>query len=311
MKVIVTGGTGLIGRALVQALVSGQHEVVVLSRAPQRAVLPAGAVAVAWDGGTAQGWGAQVEGADAIVNLAGESVAGESLLALRWTPERKQRILQSRVNAGAAVAEAIRIAAHKPAVLVQASAVGFYGPRPDLRVTETTPPGRDFLAQVCQAWEASTAPVEAWGVRRVILRIGIVLAAAGGALPRQLLPFRLFVGGPIGSGCQGYPWIHLADVVGAIDFLLQNSQTRGAYNICAPSPLTNAEFGRTLARVLRRPYWLPAPAWAFRWVFGEAAAILLDGQRAYPQRLLEAGYAFRYPEAEAALRDLLAKGDEA
>ena len=302
MRVIITGGTGLIGRALVADLLRDGHEVIVLSRRPDayRERMPAGACLERWDGHTAAGWGHLVEGADAVINLAGENIA-----AGRWTAERKQRIRESRVNAGRAVTEAITAASHKPRVLVQASAVGYYGPRGDEEVDEDTPPGDDFLGRVAVEWEASTAAVEEQGVRRVVIRTGIVLTPEGGALGRMLLPFRLGLGGPFGSGRQWFPWIHIADEVGAIRFLIENEATRGPYNLTAPNPVRQKEFARALGRALRRPAFLPVPAFALRLLFGEMADALLTGQRAIPRRLLEAGYTFRFPTLETALRNLL------
>jgi uncharacterized protein (TIGR01777 family) len=301
MAIIITGGTGLIGRALVANLAADGHEVVLLSRTPERATgLPAGARAEGWDGRTATGWGHLADGAKAIVNLAGESIA-----AGRWTAERKRHISESRLNAGRAVVQAVEAATHKPHVVIQASAVGYYGPRGDEEVTEETPPGNDFLAQVAVEWEGSTAPVEALGVRRAIIRSGVVLSSAGGALPPLLLPFKLFAGGPLGHGQQWFPWIHVADEVGAIRFLIEDQAASGPFNLTAPHPLTNAEFSRVLGRVLRRPAIMPTPAFALRLLFGEMATVLLDGQRAAPRRLLGLGFIFRLPEAEAALRDLL------
>jgi uncharacterized protein (TIGR01777 family) len=301
MCVIITGGTGLIGRALAADLVADGHEVILLSRAPERATgLPAGARAEGWDGRTAAGWGPLADGAQAVVNL-----AGENLGAARWTAERKRRIRESRLNAGRAVVQAVQTAGRAPRVVVQSSAVGYYGPRGDEELTEEAPPGSDFLAQLCVDWEASTAPVEAVGVRRVIIRSGVVLHASNGALPRMLLPFKLFVGGPLGSGQQWLSWMHVADEVAAIRFLLDAEEAAGPFNLTAPHPLTNAEFGQVVGRVLGRPAWMPAPAFALRLALGEMATVVLDGQRAVPRRLLALGFAFRFPEAEAALRDLL------
>ncbi len=304
MHVLITGGTGLIGRALAHSLVQDGHQVTVLSRTPERhRNLPPNVDLAAWDGRTAQGWGERVNAADAIVNLAGESIA-----AGRWTPERKRRIRESRVHAGQAVVEAIQAAAHRPQVLVQASAVGYYGPQGDEPITEEMPPGSDFLAQVCVAWEASTAPVEALGVRRAVIRTGVVLSIQGGALPRMLLPFRLFLGGPLGSGRQYFPWIHLDDQVAAIRFLLERPETQGPFNLCAPNPVTNRAFCQTLGQVLGRPAWLPTPALALRLLFGEMATVILEGQRTVPHRLQEAGYTFRFPELRPALQDLVQRG---
>ncbi len=299
-RTILTGGTGLIGRALAAELVAAGHEVVVLSRNPQGARgLPPGVRVERWDGRTAQGWGGLADGAYAIVNLAGENLAGG-----RWTAERKQRIRQSRLDAGQAVVEAVRAAARKPAVVVQASGIGYYGPHGDEEVTEDFPPGSDFLGRLAVEWEASTAPVEGMGVRRVVIRTGVVLSREGGALPRLALPFRFFLGGPLGNGRQWVPWIHVADEARAIRFLLENETARGPYNLAAPHPVTNRELARALGQAMCRPAWLPVPAPALRLLLGEMSAVLLTGQRALPKRLLEAGFVFRFPTVESALENL-------
>ena len=299
-RIVITGGAGLIGRALAAELVASGYEVAILSRNPQRVGgLPPGVRLEKWDGRTAQGWGYLADGAWAIVNLAGENLAGG-----RWTAAQKERIRQSRLRAGQAVVEAVRAAARKPAVVVQASGVGCYGPRGDEEVTEEAPPGADFLGRLAAEWEASTAPVEALGVRRAVIRSGVVLSLEGGALPRLALPFRFFLGGPLGSGRQWTPWIHIADEVGAIRFLLEHGEARGPYNLAAPHPVTNRELARALGRVLHRPAWLPVPAPALQALLGEMSAVLLTGQRAVPKRLLEAGFVFRFPEIEAALQNL-------
>jgi len=301
MRVVITGGSGLIGSEVARELGGAGHEVVVLTRDPAKAgTLPANVRAVQWDGRTAAGWGSLVDGDTAILHLAGEGIASG-----RWTEAKKRRIGDSRVESGTAVLSAIRQAAAKPRVLLQGSAVGYYGPTGDQAVTEHHPPGRDFLAGVCAAWEASTEPVEALGVRRVVLRTGIVLSRQGGALPKMALPFRLMGGGPLGSGRQWMPWIHIADEVGAIRFLLQREDAKGPFNLTAPNPLTNRDFSRALGKALGRPSLVPAPGFALRLALGEMADMLLEGQRAVPQRLLEMGYAFRFPEAGAALRNLV------
>jgi hypothetical protein len=299
MRVIITGGTGLIGRALATALAGDGHEVVVLSRNPA-AGLPAGVRVAGWDGRTAAGWAALADGAAAIVNLAGESIG-----AGRWTARRKQAILESRVNAGRAVVEAVGAASAKPAVVLQSSAVGFYGPCGDERLTEDSAGGNDFLAGVCRQWEGATAPLEDLGVRRAVLRTGVVLSADGGALPRMVRPFKLYVGGPVGSGGQWFSWIHLADAVAAMRFLMESPDARGTFNLTAPGPVTNTELARTLGRVLHRPAALPVPAVALRLLFGEMSTVLLDGQRALPQRLTAHDFSFRFPELGSALRDVL------
>jgi uncharacterized protein (TIGR01777 family) len=300
MRVIITGGTGLIGRALAGDLARDGHDVILLSRSgrPARGFAPGIRVA-RWDGRSAQGWASLADGSDAIINL-----AGENLSAGRWTQQRKRAILESRTNAGAAVVDAVLNAHKKPRVVVQSSAVGYYGSTGDQLLGEHAAPGKDFLARVCWDWEASTEAVEAAGVRRVIARTGVVLSPASGALPRMLLPFKLFVGGPLGSGRQWMSWIHLEDQVHALRFLIDTQEARGAYNLSA-IPLTNREFARVVGKVMRRPAFFALPAAVIRLVFGEMGTVLLDGQRVSAKRLENQGFQFRFPEAETALRDLL------
>jgi len=307
MRYIIAGGTGLIGTALAHSLLADGHEVIALSRTPEtRDGLPDAVRVVGWDARTAEGWGHLVEGADVIVNLAGANLAGTGFLPSRWTEERKRIIRDSRVNAGRAVVAAVEQAAEKPGVLVQASGIGYYGGRGDEVLTEEAGPGGDWLARLsAEEWEPSTAPVEEMGVRRVIIRTGAVFSAQEGALPRLALPFRLFVGGRLGRGDQYHAWIHLQDEVRAIRFLAEREDAAGAFNTVAPNPMTNAALARTLGRVLSRPAWVPVPGFAMRLAFGEVAGVLLEGQRALPQRLLDLGFEFRFPDAESALRDLL------
>ena len=303
MRIIITGGTGLIGRQLAGSLASDGHEVVVLSRNPSQAAgIPAGVRLERWDAKTSAGWGQLANGAGGIINLAGESL-GEG----RWTEARKQAMLDSRVNAGKAVVEAIQAAGQKPKVLVQSSAVGYYGPRGSEEVTEDARPGTDFAAKICVDWENSTQPAEAMGVRRPIIRTGIVLSADGGALPRMLLPFKLFAGGKIGSGQQGFPWIHIADEIGAIRFLIDSAGATGPFNLTAPNPPTNAGFTKAIGEAMGRPAAVPAPGFAMKLAFGEMSTVLLDGQRALPKRLLDLGYPFRFTDPVVALRNILAK----
>ena len=301
MKVIVSGGSGLIGRALVESLAADGHQATVLSRSPERLrELPEGVTAAGWDARSAEALTPLIAGADAVVHLAGAGIADG-----RWSDERKRRIRDSRVHSSAAMAAAIKAAEPRPSVFLQGSAVGFYGPRGDETLTEDSAPGDDFLARVCLEWEAASAAVEELGVRRAALRTGVVLAREGGALPKMLLPFKLFAGGPAGSGRQYMPWIHIADEVGAIRFLLESPEGRGPFNLTAPEPLTNKEFSRVLGRVLGRPSFMPAPAFALRLALGEMSKILLEGQRALPRRLEQAGYRFKYPSLEEALTALL------
>jgi hypothetical protein len=309
MRILITGGTGLIGRELTASLAVDSHEVIVLTRDPAKvADLPKSARAEKWDARTAQGWGHLADGADAIVNLAGESIAGENLMAIlfkRWSPDYKRVIKDSRLNVGKAIVEAIRAAKQKPKALIQASAVGYYGSRGDEELTEASGPGHDFTAEVSQAWEASTAEVETLGVRRAIIRTGVVLDTAGGVLPVVTLPFKFFAGGPLGDGKQWFPWIHVEDEVDAIRFLIENPQASGPFNLCAPFPVRNAELSQLVGKLMRRPAFMPAPAFAMQLVLGEKAAIVLCSQRQLPRRLQELGFQFKYPKAEAALKDLL------
>ena len=300
MRVIITGGSGLIGRALTTDLARNSHEVIIISRRPERIIgLPAEVRAERWDGRTAEGWYSLADGADAIVNLAGENISSG-----RWTDERKHTILQSRLNAGQAVVQAVKAVTRKPRVVIQASGIGYYGPCGNEEITEETPPGHDFLARLAVEWESSTASLEALGVRRAVIRTGVVVSIEGGALPRMLLPFRFFIGGRLGSGQQWFPWIHIADEVGAIRFLIENEGASGPFNLSAPIPLTNTEFSRLLGQQLRRPALMPTPEFALRLLFGEMATALLDGQRAIPKHLLQLGFRFRFPEAGPALRNL-------
>lgn len=307
MRVIITGGTGLIGRALAANLVADGHQVIVLTRSPERgSALPDGVQVTGWDARTAKGWGHLADGAGAIVNLTGSNLAGLGFFPSRWTPERRQAIRDSRIWAGQAVVEAVEATSEKPGVVVQASGVGYYGNTGDQLILDDAPPGDDFLADVAhEHWEPSTAPVETMGVRRVIARSGAVLDAEEGALPRLVLPHRLFVGGPMGNGKQWLPWIHLQDEARAIRFLLENEAASGPFNLVAPEPITNAEFGKAMGRVLGRPSLIPVPGFAMRTAFGDVSNVVLEGQRALPQRLLEMGFTFRFPGAEAALEDLL------
>ena len=301
MRIVITGGTGLIGNALAREMGSACHEVVVLTRDPARSgTLPPGTRAVRWDGRTAGDWAKLLDGDTVIVHLAGDAIA-----VGRWTDEKKRRIRESRVESGRAVLEAVRQAKSKPRALLQGSAVGYYGDTGDAVVTESHPPGDDFLARVCVEWEASTAEVTSFGVRRPVLRTGIVLSSQGGALPRMALPFRMLAGGPLGNGRQWLAWIHEMDEVGAIRFLIEREDADGPFNLTAPAPLPNRDFSRALGEALHRPSFAPAPGFALRLLLGEMADALLHGQRAVPRKLLDLGYVFRYPEALAALRGLL------
>lgn len=299
MRAIIAGGTGFIGQALVSELKDNGWEIVVLSRSPGKVAdaFGSGVIGMRWDNGD---WPDLLGPETAIVNLAGDNIASG-----RWTSEKKQRILQSRLDAGKRILSVVKRAENLPAVVIQASAVGFYGPQGDVKVDEKTPSGAGFLAGVCREWEASTLELESMGVRRCVVRTGMVLGD-GGALLKMLPAYKYFLGGPLGSGSQGVSWIHIADEVGAIRFLMENTETKGVYNLTAPTPVQFSKFARILGEALNRPAKLRVPALALKLLFGEMAEeILLSGQLAVPNRLKEAGYEFRFPGLEGAFGDLL------
>jgi uncharacterized protein (TIGR01777 family) len=280
------------------------HDVTVLSRNPDKVKnLPPGVKVAAWDAVSKAGWGELADGAEAIINYAGEGI-GDG----RWSAERKQQIRQSRLKAGQAVMEAINAAAVKPKVLIQASGIDYYpADQSDKSFTEAASPGSEFLAKVCFDWEASTAAAKKLGVRRPVLRTGIVLTTEGGAFPKLLLPFKFFAGGPLGSGKQWLPWIHIADHVRAVQFLLQNEAADGPFNLVAPNPVTNAEMAKTIGEVLGRPSFMPAPAFALRTALGEMSALVLEGRKVVPSKLQALGFQYQYATLLPALRDLLGK----
>jgi uncharacterized protein (TIGR01777 family) len=297
MKVVVSGATGLIGSALTSRFASQGHEVVPLVR---RALRP-GERAVAWDpeAGTIDRGG--LEGCDVVVHLAGENVFG------RWTADKKQRIRDSRVNGTRLVSDALAALARRPRVLLAASAIGYYGHRGDEELTEQSPAGDDFLAQVCRDVEAATTPAARAGIRVVNLRFGVVLTPKGGALAKMLPPFRLGLGGHVGSGTQYVSWIHVDDLLNAIGHVLAVASFAGPVNLTTPQPVTNSELAKTLGRVLGRPAIVAVPAFALRMLFGEEGADMLQtGQRVLPARLVSSGFRFQYGELETALRHLLA-----
>ncbi|MHA2620152.1 MAG: TIGR01777 family oxidoreductase [bacterium JZ-2024 1] len=308
MRTVVIGGSGFIGMALVKRLIGEQRHVVVTTRDAKRtrARIPAESEPFQWDARSAEALIPILERSDAVVNLAGASVA------VRWTPMVKDELVRSRVQTTNVLVEAIRRTSRKPSVYLQASAVGYYGytHSRDRELDENAPPGNDFLANLCRDWESASEDLDATGTRRIVVRVGIVLSREGGALARLLLPFRLGLGGPLGSGNQPFPWVSLADVVGAIVFLMGNREARGVFNLVAPHAVTNREFTRVLARVIHRPAFLPVPSFALTALFGEMAEVmLLNGQRAIPERLLQLGYQFTHPDLETALKAVLSGRD--
>ena len=308
-RTLITGGSGIIGRALAAELVAAGHEVIVLSRDPSRHTPAPGVRAVAWDARTAEGWGHLADGAFAIINLAGETIGGSGIIPLpgTWSPERKQRIKESRRQAGEAVVAAVQAAQTRPQVVVQMSGIDYY-PNGNTVMTEESLRGRQFLADVvADYWEPSTEPVEALGVRRVIARTAPVLHADTGPLPASRLQFKLFAGGRLGSGRQWLAWIHMADTVRALRFLAENEAAAGVYNLATPNPVTNAEFTRVLSRVMRRPALIPVPEFALKLLLGEVSALVLEGRPVSVAKLQALGFTFLFPTLEEALRDILDK----
>lgn len=305
MRTIILGGTGFIGSALARHLAAQGHQVIVPSRRPDKvpALLGPGVLGAPFDGTSGAGWASYIDADTAIVNLAGENIAEG-----RWTEDKKRRIEQSRLLAGAAVMDAIGRAAAPPAVLVQGSAVGYYGARGPEPVDEAAGPGNNFLAKVAVGWEASTAGAEALGVRRAVVRTSMVLGP-GGALAKMLPAFRLGLGGRLGAGTQMLPFIHLDDEVGAIAHLLATPGLSGAFNLAAPEAVDSRGFAQALGCVLGRPALLPAPAFVLRLFLGQMAEeVLLSGVQARPVRLLASGYRFLHPTLAGALEAALGSG---
>jgi uncharacterized protein len=304
MKIIIPGGTGLIGSFLSQKLADDGYEIIVLTRNNKHKdkKVHAGIRFELWDGKTSTGWGDLVNGAFAIINLAGENISSG-----RWTRERKQSILESRVDAGNAVVEAIKVADQKPAIVIQSSAVGYYGVHKDDVVDETNDPGDDFLSKVCIDWENSSRSVTEYGVKHIVIRLGVVLSKSGGALPKMILPFKFFAGGPVGTGDQFISWIHPEDVAEAILFLMKNPTNSGIFNLSSIGSVNNREFSKAIGAVLQRPSFMPVPAIVLKSIFGEMSTVLLDGQRVMPSNLLNLGYQFRFPDINIALKEILQK----
>jgi uncharacterized protein len=299
MNVVIAGGTGFLGRPLTESLIRDGHDVIILTRGATAA--GAGARALTWDpNGDSGPWGAAIDGADAVINLAGESIAGK-----RWTAVHKQRIRDSRIGATRSLAAAIRGAASPPAVFVSGSAVGYYGPLGGEIATEEHPPGTDFLAGVCEQWEQEALRAASARTRVVCLRTGIVLERDGGALPQMLPPFWFGAGGRVGAGRQCWPWIHRDDWVAMVRWAIEMPGIGGAINVTAPHPVSSRTFARALGRAMHRPAFVPAPAFALRLLLGEMAdALLLSGQNAVPAKAERAGFQFKYRDVDQALRAL-------
>ena len=297
MKIAIAGATGFVGSRLVAQLQAQGHQVIILTRSPQQASNRFGQAQIVGYNPLKSGeWQQSISGCDAVINLAGEPIAEK-----RWTPAQKRSILDSRQLGTQKIVEAIDLATIKPQVLINASAIGYYGTSETSKFDETSPAGTDFLAEVCAAWETAAQSVTANGTRVVILRLGIVLGENGGALGKMLAPFSAFVGGPIGSGNQWFSWIHRDDVVKLIIAALNDTKMQGVYNATAPNPITMTEFAQTLGTVMNRPSWLPVPNFVIEAMLGEGAIVVLQGQQVVPTRTLAQGFDFQYSTIEPAL----------
>jgi uncharacterized protein (TIGR01777 family) len=299
MKIMITGATGFIGSVLLERLRRQSHSLVLLSRKPRRRQSGAKENWLTWDPDSTGEWQRAVDGADGIINLAGEPIA-----AKRWTKARKERLRRSRIDTTRALVDAIERATVRPKFLINASAVGYYGARGNEVLTEASAPGDDFLSRLCVEWEGEARKAEEHGVRVALLRSGIVLGKGKGALAKMVPPFKLFLGGRLGSGKQWMSWIHIDDEVSLIQFLMENDKARGPFNATAPNPVTMNEFARCLGRVLNRPAWAPVPASVLSLLLGEMAEMLLAGQRALPQAAEQFGFRFKYKQAANALASL-------
>jgi len=304
MQIVVTGGTGFIGRPLCAALCQEGHRVTLLTRRIEaERSCGSNVTAIEWNGRGAGAWEHCLDDADAVINLAGAPIADE-----RWTDARKQLLMESRVLTTRLLVEALSRRSLKPRTLISASGIGFYGASDDRVLDEGAAPGQGFLTDLCLAWEAEAVRAVEMGVRVVILRTGMVLEQDGGALQKMLLPFRLFAGGPIMPGTQWVSWIHRRDHIGLIQWALTTQSVSGPLNAVAPEAVTMKQFCGSIGRVLHRPSWLPVPGFALRVALGELGTLMTTGQHVTPAKALSRGYVFRYPKLEPALQAILAKG---
>lgn len=308
MNIVVTGGTGFIGRVLCATLLQSSHSVSVFTRNPEqhRHQSGVGIKQVLWNGESTGDWERVLEGADAVINLAGAPIADA-----RWTPAQKQLLIDSRVHTTRIIVDAMSRQSSKPRVLISASGIGYYGASDDRVLEEGSARGQGFLAELCLAWEAEAFRAAEFGARVVTLRTGMVLEHDGGALPKMLLPFRLFAGGPILPGTQWVSWIHRRDHLGLIQWALANNHVSGPLNAVAPEPVTMKTFCEVLGRVLHRPSWLPVPGIALNILLGELGTLMTTGQRVVPSKAVTGGYTFQYPTLEPALRAILTRATPA
>lgn len=305
MKIAIAGGTGFVGTRLVQKLTDAGHNITVFTRSQKQGerIFPKrgfpNVEIVEYNPLQAGSWQTAIASAQAIVNLAGAGIADEP-----WTPQRKQEILDSRIETTKYIVEAIKQAPTKPQVLINASAVGYYGTSETATFDENSGAGDDFLATVCKRWEATAREVETTPTRLVMLRLGIVLGT-GGALGKMLTPFRLFAGGPLGTGEQWFSWIHIDDLVNLIQEAINSPQYQGVYNAVAPNPVKMSQLCENLGEVMNRPSWLPVPEFALKLLLGEAAQAVLEGQKVLPKRTQEQGFQYQYPKVKSALADIV------
>jgi hypothetical protein len=299
MKIVITGASGFLGSLLTDHLWSQRHHLILLSRNPPRESNLTQQEWISWKPGAPGDWEQAIDGVDGIINLAGEPIA-----AKRWSDAQKEKIRFSRVEPTKALVKAVGKAVKKPKFLISASAVGYYGPRGDETITEETAPGDDYLARVCVDWEKEARKAESYGIRVALVRTGIVLGKGQGALAKMVVPFKYFVGGPLGSGNQWVPWIHIEDQIALLLFLIENQNARGPFNATAPNPVSMTEFCKTLGKVLNRPSWASVPGGMLTLLVGEMSEMLLNGQRAVPQAAVKLGYEFKYPNLLPALESL-------
>jgi uncharacterized protein (TIGR01777 family) len=298
MNILLTGGTGLIGKHLCNKFLQENHSLWILTRG-KSSISQDEIHYIHWDGKTTDGWGFIISRMDVVINL-----AGEPLTRWPWTKTNKRKFTESRLNAGRALSEAFQSESKHPTLFIQISGINHYGFEGDV-ADENTSPGSDFLSKLTQDWEDATRVVEQLGVRRCLVRLAVVISEKGGLFPLLEFPVRMFFGGPHGKGNQFISWIHIDDVAGAISFLINNEKSKGAYNFVAPELTTNAIFNKTLAKQLNRPFWLRIPTWLIKLILGEMSVLILKGRATIPQRLLEEGYLFKYENLSKALKDLL------
>ncbi len=302
MKILITGGTGFIGSHLAHHLSKESHHIILLTRSASRMIKLNNATVnyIHWNPQTSGVWENELNGCDIVINLIGKNVFEQ-----RWNSKVKQEILNSRIIPTKLLVAAIARSERKPSLLISASAVGFYGDRNDEMITEQSSGGKDFLADVVKQWEGAAYEAEQFGVRVATPRIGLVLEKSGGMIGKMLMPFKLFVGGPIGSGRQFLPWVHMDDVVGGILYPIKNNNFSGVYNLVSPNPVAMNEFSKIFGNVLHRPSWIPVPDIALQILYGEGSKVILSGQKVVPEKLIASGFQFTFPELEPALQNIL------